>query len=32
VAELMAEELGWNAGRIQEEAERYLQFVIREGW
>jgi glycerol-3-phosphate dehydrogenase len=29
VAELMGEELGWDAGRIQEEAERYLAFVDR---
>lgn len=27
VAELMGEELGWNAGRVQEEAERYRSFV-----
>ncbi len=31
VAELMGEELGWDPPRIQEEAERYLEFVIREG-
>jgi glycerol-3-phosphate dehydrogenase len=31
VAELMAEELGWSSARIQEEAERYLEFVVREG-
>jgi glycerol-3-phosphate dehydrogenase len=31
VAELMSEELGWSPPRIQEEAERYLEFVIREG-
>jgi hypothetical protein len=27
VAELMGEELGWDEGRIAEEAERYLIFV-----
>jgi glycerol-3-phosphate dehydrogenase len=27
VAELMGEELGWDAGRIAEEAERYREFV-----
>ncbi len=30
VAELMGEELGWDAARIAEEAERYLSFVKRE--
>jgi glycerol-3-phosphate dehydrogenase len=30
VAELMGEELGWDAGRIAEEVERYLSFVKRE--
>jgi glycerol-3-phosphate dehydrogenase len=29
VAELMGEELGWDGGRIEEEAERYLAFVNR---
>jgi glycerol-3-phosphate dehydrogenase len=32
VAELMAEELGWGPPRIQEEAERYLEVVIRGGF
>jgi glycerol-3-phosphate dehydrogenase len=27
VAELMAEELGWDQARIDEEAERYREFV-----
>ena len=27
VAELMAEELGWDSARIAEEAERYREFV-----
>jgi len=31
VAELMSEELGWDPPRIQEEAERYLEVVIRGG-
>ncbi len=31
VAELMSEELGWDPPRIQEEAERYLEMVIRGG-
>ena len=31
VAELMSEELGWGPPRIQEEAERYLELVIRGG-
>jgi len=31
VAELMSEELGWGPPRIQEEAERYLEVVIRGG-
>ena len=29
VAELMGEELGWDGGRVQEETERYLEFVNR---
>jgi glycerol-3-phosphate dehydrogenase len=32
VAELMSEELGWSSARIQEEADRYMEFVIRERW
>ena len=32
VAELMSEELGWDPPRIQEEAERYLELVIRGGY
>lgn len=31
VAELMGEELGWDAGRVKAEADRYLAFV-RSGW
>ena len=30
VAELMAEELGWDGERIQSETERYLRFLSRE--
>jgi glycerol-3-phosphate dehydrogenase len=30
VAELMGEELGWDAARIQEETERYIAFVNRD--